>query len=137
MYIGEIAAKAGVSVQAVRFYERRGLMRKATRSPSGYRRYSKDDLEILKAIAQCQGLGFTLSETRRLLALFWVPDPKTGRPRYEANDTACLVDAAQIGQEKLAALDREIERLLQCREALASTLGRVRKTIKERQRKRA
>jgi MerR family copper efflux transcriptional regulator len=137
MYIGEIAAKAGVSVQAVRFYERRGLMRKAARSPVGYRRYGKDDLEILKAIAQCQSLGFTLAETRRLLALFWVPDPKTGRPRYEANDTACLVDAAEIGREKLATLDREIERLTRCRAALAATLTRVRKTIKQRQRERA
>jgi DNA-binding transcriptional MerR regulator len=137
MYIGEIAARAGVSVQAVRFYERRGLMRKAARSPSGYRRYNRDDLEILKTIAQCQSLGFTLAETRRLLVLFWVPDPRTGRPRHEVNDPACLADAAEIGREKLATLDREIERLQGCRTALASTLARVQKTIKQRQRKRA
>jgi|GEM_PF-4212195 len=56
MFIGEIAAQAGVSVQAVRLYERRGLMRRATRSAANYRHYEPIDLDILKTIAQCHRL---------------------------------------------------------------------------------
>ena len=62
MFIGEIAAEAGVTVQTVRFYERRGLMRRAARSAAGYRHYEPVDLDILKTIAQCQSFGFTLVE---------------------------------------------------------------------------
>jgi len=97
MFIGEIAAQAGVSVQAVRLYERRGLMRRATRSAANYRHYDPIDLDILKTIAQCQRFGFTLAEIREILSLFWVPDPKTGRPRHKPNETGCMVDACAIG----------------------------------------
>lgn len=47
MRIGEVAARAGLSVATVRLYERRGLMRRARRSEAGYRHYEPIDLDIL------------------------------------------------------------------------------------------
>lgn len=123
MFIGEIAAEAGVTVQTVRFYERRGLMRRAARSAAGYRHYDPVDLDILKTIAQCQGFGFTLTEIREILRLFWVPDPKTGRPRHKPNETQCMIDACDLGAKKLAALEAQIARMEQSRGALTTALG--------------
>ncbi len=132
MFIGEIAAEAGVSVQAVRFYERRGLMRRAARSASGYRHYDPVDLDILKTIAQCQDFGFTLTEIREILRLFWVPDPKTGRPCHKPNEAQCMVDACALGEKKLAALDAEIARMQQSRAALTTALAAMRARVEER-----
>jgi len=132
MFIGEIAAQAGVSVQAVRLYERRGLMRRATRSAANYRHYDPVDLDILKTIAQCQRFGFTLAEIRELLSLFWVPDPKTGRPRHKPNETECMVDACAIGARKLADLDRKIAEFQRARSELKQALGIMRGRVEER-----
>lgn len=69
MRIGEIAARAGVSVQAVRFYERKGLLVKPRRSENGYRSYEGEALERLRFIQRAQRLGFSLEEIQHLLAL--------------------------------------------------------------------
>lgn len=69
MRIGELAERAGVSVQAVRYYERKGLLRAADRTASGYREYTGPDLVRLSFIGRAKRLGFTLSEIRDLLDL--------------------------------------------------------------------
>lgn len=69
MRIGELATKAGVNVQSVRFYERRRILQEPVRSASGYRVYSKSDLDDICFIKQCQELGFTLKEIQPLLRL--------------------------------------------------------------------
>src|ERR1700760_4060942 len=61
MFIGELAARAGVSVQAVRLYEKRGLMRTAARTAAGYRVYEPLDVELLTTITRCKALGLTLA----------------------------------------------------------------------------
>ena len=62
MTIGELARSAGVHVETVRYYERRGLLEEPPRSPSGYRQYSPDDVWRLQFIARAKQLGFTLTE---------------------------------------------------------------------------
>jgi DNA-binding transcriptional MerR regulator len=69
MQIGEMAKKAGVSVQTVRFYEHRGLLSDPGRKASGYRIYSDRDLRRLLFIRQAKDLGFSLQEIRRILHL--------------------------------------------------------------------
>ncbi|MFY9844280.1 MAG: MerR family transcriptional regulator [Terriglobales bacterium] len=69
MTIGELAAKAAVNIQTVRFYERRGILPEPLRSGSGYRCYDKNDLEALCFIRRSQELGFTLQEISQLLPL--------------------------------------------------------------------
>jgi len=69
MRIGELAAKAAVNIQTVRFYERRGILQSPPRSSSGYRCYGPSDLETLRFIRRSQELGFTLDEISQLLPL--------------------------------------------------------------------
>ena len=69
MQIGIVAKKVGLSVDAIRFYERNALLRRAPRTEGGFRRYGQDDLETLGFIRRVQGLGFKLSEIRSLLNL--------------------------------------------------------------------
>ena len=69
MQIGAVAKKTGVSVDAIRFYERSALLRNAPRTAGGFRRYGESDLEALAFIRRAKALGFTLSEVRELLEL--------------------------------------------------------------------
>lgn len=69
MRIGELAARAEVNIQTVRFDEREGLLRAPIRTASGYRSYAESDLERLHFVRLCQGLGFTLREIQQLIHL--------------------------------------------------------------------
>jgi len=69
MQIGEVARRASLTVDAIRFYERRRLLPKASRSGGGFRLYTEDAVERLRFIQQMQGLGFSLTEVGELLNL--------------------------------------------------------------------
>jgi MerR family transcriptional regulator, copper efflux regulator len=69
MQIGTIAKKIGLSVDAIRFYERTYLLPRPPRTPGGFRKYGESDVETLGFIRRVQGLGFTLNEVRELLEL--------------------------------------------------------------------
>lgn len=69
MLIGAVAKKLGISIDAIRFYERSSLLPRAARTSGGYRRYFENDVETLKFIHRVKGLGFTLKEVRDLLNL--------------------------------------------------------------------
>ena len=69
MKIGELAQRADVGVDTVRYYEREGLLPKAQRLASGYRVYDQDDVRRLRFVRRAKALGFTLPEIRELLAL--------------------------------------------------------------------
>ena len=62
MRIGELSTRTGVSIDSVRYYERRGVLSKAPRTASGYRLFSEDDVTRLVFVRQLQDLGFTLDE---------------------------------------------------------------------------
>ena len=62
MRAGEAARRAGVSVETLRYYERRGLLPEPARMPGGHRRYDEDAIRFLRAIKDTQALGFTLAE---------------------------------------------------------------------------
>jgi MerR family mercuric resistance operon transcriptional regulator len=92
--IGKLADAAGVHVETIRYYERRGLLAQPPRSPSGYRLYSADDLWRLQVIARGKRLGFTLAEIADVLG---------------AGRSACDMRAA--AQAKLAAIEHKQEEL--------------------------
>lgn len=69
MQIGRLAEGGGVSVQTVRFYERRGLLPNPPRKESGYRVYGEVDLRRLLFIRQAKALGFSLEEIREILRM--------------------------------------------------------------------
>src|SRR5713226_489069 len=69
MQIGIVAKKVGLSVDAIRFYERNALLPRPGRTEGGFRQYGERDVETLAFIRRVQGLGFKLSEIRGLLNL--------------------------------------------------------------------
>ena len=69
MQIGIVAKKVGLSVDAIRFYERNALLSRPARTQGGFRQYGELDAETLAFIRRVQGLGFKLSEIRGLLSL--------------------------------------------------------------------
>ena len=76
--IGRLASAAGVGVETVRYYQRRGLLPVPTR-PGGVRRYGEADLNRLRFIRHAQQLGFSLEEAAGLLALDEMRDREAAR----------------------------------------------------------
>jgi redox-sensitive transcriptional activator SoxR len=67
MRVGEVAERAGVNVETLRYYERRGLLPAPDREPSGHRRYDDDSVRLVRAIKEAQAVGFTLGEIAEYL----------------------------------------------------------------------
>jgi len=76
--IGHLAKEAGVNLETVRYYERRGLLPKPPRSAAGYRLFPSDAARRLRFIRRAQELGFSLKEIRELL---WLRVSRTTRSR--------------------------------------------------------
>ena len=107
--IGEVARRSGVSVQAIRFYEREGLLPEPARRPSGYREYTGDAVRRLRFIRRAKDLGFSLREIRELLALRVEPGATCGTVQARVREKVARVEA------KIA----ELERIRDALEALA------------------
>lgn len=105
MKIGELANRAGVQVETVRFYERSGLMPPPSRRASGYREYDNHDVQRLRFVLRTKALGFSLLEIRDLLAL---------SAQADGGDAAVKASA----ETKLAEIDTRIARLTELRDAL-------------------
>jgi DNA-binding transcriptional MerR regulator len=69
VHIGKAAKLAGVSVDTIRFYQKLGLTKGASRSAGGYRLFDGDQIRDLKLVRHAQELGFSLNEVKELLAL--------------------------------------------------------------------
>jgi DNA-binding transcriptional MerR regulator len=107
--IGQVARRAGVGVQTVRYYERRGLLPPPTRRHSGQRIYGSDTIDLLRAVKTAQRLGFTLVEIEEILRL------SAGR----AGSSSPLQDRMR---EKVVEIDGRIADLYAIRERLAGAL---------------
>ena len=110
MKTGELAKRAGVGIDTVRFYEREGLLPRAARSASGYRLYGVGDLKRLRFIGRAKALGFTLPEIRELLAL----------SDHRGEDMAALKATAQ---EKLASVEARLAELERIRDGLRTLVA--------------
>jgi MerR family mercuric resistance operon transcriptional regulator len=113
MKIGELAKRAGVHIQTIRYYERRELLPDPERRPSGYREYGPETLDRLHFIKRAQELGFTLTEIRELLAL-----------RLDPNTPAAAVKAR--AEAKIADVDRKLHDLERIKHALVHLAGHCR-----------
>jgi DNA-binding transcriptional MerR regulator len=105
--IGRLADAAGVGVETVRYYERRGLLDPPARTPAGYRWYSAGDLERLRLLRRAKELGFTLAEIAELL---------------DAAESGSIEDVTRAVHQKLAAIDAQVA-------DLAATRCRLRQLI--------
>lgn len=99
MQIGQLARRAGVSIDAIRFYERERVLPRPARLPSGYRRYNDEDVTRLRFIRRAKALGFTLGEIRELLALSKPRSGDMSRLKLKTEAKLALVE------NKLAELD--------------------------------
>jgi DNA-binding transcriptional MerR regulator len=106
--IGEVAARSALGVEALRFYESRGLLEPVTRTEAGYRLYDEAVFERLDFIKKAQAIGFNLDEISRIIA-----DSRKGAPCAEVK---------RLAAEKLAALDRRLAELRRYRRELKETV---------------
>jgi DNA-binding transcriptional MerR regulator len=108
--VGEVAARAGVNVETLRYYERRGLLPQPEREPSGQRRYGEETVRLLRAIKEAQAVGFTLAEIAEYL--------RAARRSTPAPEALRIRMAAKIDQ-----IDSRIGELKRMREELARIVG--------------
>ncbi|WP_291986863.1 heavy metal-responsive transcriptional regulator [Luteitalea sp.] len=109
MQTGEVAARAGVNIQTLRYYERRGLLGRPPRTASGYRRYSEDAVRIVRFVKRAQELGFTLDEAEQLLRLRRVSSARQSSVRALA--TAKVADI-ESKMRQLAAMRAALQQML-------------------------
>ncbi len=105
MRIGEVAEIAGVSVQTLRYYERRGILDPPDRTISGYRNYPSGTVDRIRFIKRAQALGFSLTEIAEIVSL-----RVGGKNRRK-------VVLARI-EAKLRSIDLRMDALRRIREAL-------------------
>ena len=100
MKIGELASKAEVNIDTVRYYERQGLLPAPQRLRSGYRQYQPQDVSRLRFVRRAKALGFTLLEIRDLLEL------SAQRGKDMAGMKAAAMHKLNDVEEKLGELTR-------------------------------
>ncbi len=108
--IGEASKLSGVGVEALRFYERRGLLGRPSRTESNYRVYDESVLERLDFIRRAQAVGFTLDEIGEILA-------------ESADGRSPCRHVRELARRKLEELDRRLAELRRHRADLARTLA--------------
>jgi len=102
MTIGELARKAAVNVQTIRYYEREGLLANAHRWPdSGYRDFDEEALLRLRFIRSAKELGFTLREIRELLDMRILPGESCAEVRQMISAKLTDLDRRMIEMRRL------------------------------------
>ena len=120
MRTGELAARAGVNIQTVRFYERRGILPKPERTAGGYRVYSPEAVRLIRFIKRAQDLGFTLDEVEDLL-------------RLRNNRGASCAQVKSAGQAKMTAVEVKIAGLHAMKHALTVLLASCERNDRDRE----
>lgn len=108
--IGEIAERAQVNLQTIRYYEKRALVPKPPRTYSNYRMYPEDTVRRVRFIKHAQELGFTLEEIKELLSLRAAPK------------TRCA-DVRERAEAKVLDINSKIRTLKGMRKALTKLIG--------------
>lgn len=102
--IGRVAKLAGVNVETIRYYQRRGLLAEPDKPHMGYRRYPPDIMKHIRFIKRAQALGFTLEEITELLRL---------------EEARACTETRALAAHKMQLIDRKLKDLTSIRKALA------------------
>lgn len=105
--IGRLADEAGVNVETIRYYQRRGLMAEPDKPISGHRRYDSDAIKRVHFIKRAQGLGFTLDEIGSLL---------------ELDEARACAETRELAAHKLQVIEGKLADLKAMRKALIALL---------------
>ena len=108
--IGEVAKLSGIGIEALRLYERGGLLGRPGRTQSGYRVYDREVLERLDFIKRAQVLGFSLDEIKQIIA------------EKEAGESPCEA-VRDVVRTRLSELDQHMRDMRRYRNELAATLA--------------
>jgi DNA-binding transcriptional MerR regulator len=114
MLIGQLADRAGVTPQTIRYYESLGLLQAAERTAGGYRRYATRAIEELLFVRRAQALGFSLDHIKHILAL-----ARSGK--------APCSRVLEIAESQLAEVEERLVQLNQLRETLSEAIRRWKK----------
>ncbi len=98
--IGQVAKQAGLTVEAIRYYEQRGLIPEPHRLDSGYRVYPESILTRLHFINRCKDLGFSLQEISELLSIQINPENSSALVKEQVENKIVLV------KEKISELQK-------------------------------
>ena len=109
--IGELAERSGLSAHTLRYYEKEGLLKASHRSESGYRQYSKQDLQQALFIAQGREAGFSLEDISHLMAI-----------RLDKDHHTCQ-EVTEITQQKLDQVNKKITELMAIKDGLEKMLA--------------
>ena len=125
MRTGELAQRAGVNVETLRYYEREKLLPSPQRTQGGYRIYGERELETVRFIKRCQQLGFTLREIRELEQLHRsFPDSAAaGKPPI-----ARVKKFLELSEACLRGIEQKIEWLQTMRADLAHMAAELRRS---------
>ena len=107
--IGDVSKRSGIGIEALRFYEKSGLLEKPSRTMSGYRVYDADVLERLAFIKQSQALGFSLDEIKQI-----IEDARKGKSPCD--------EVREIVRHRLEELDERMREMRRYRKELSQTL---------------
>ena len=110
-FVGQLAKLAGVKSDTVRFYERNGLLPRATRNAAGYRIYDAAGVQQLRFVKKAQKFGFSLDEIRRILSL-------RGRGKETCRCVVAMAEAT------LSETETKLKELQTFRDALAANVRR-------------
>ena len=107
--IGEVSRLSGIGIEALRFYEKQGLLGRPARTESGYRLYGREVLERLDFIKRAQVLGFSLAEISRIIA------------HKQAGQSPCA-EVRGVVRARLAEIDERLRQMRRYRKELAAAL---------------
>lgn len=116
MQIGRVAKDIGLSIDAIRFYEKEGLLKPAGRSQGGFRLFGPGDVQTLRFIRNAQQLGFSLQEIRELLVL------------QDRGEHACVHVRELLGQ-KLVTVREKLAELQKLENSLKASLRKCSRAL--------
>ncbi len=105
--IGKLAKQAGVTIETIRYYQRRGLLEEPRKPAMGYRQYPQAAIARIRFIKRAQQTGFTLKEILELLAL----------------DSGHCKDVQELASEKLIQIDNQIKDLTHLKSVLSDLIN--------------
>ncbi|MCK3657349.1 heavy metal-responsive transcriptional regulator [Pasteurellaceae bacterium Pebbles2] len=105
MNINEVAKQTQLSAKSIRFYEEKGIITPPTRGANGYRQYNQQHIQELNLIHQAREVGFSLPESKELVALYHDPHRRSA-------------DVKQRTLSKIAEIDKQIQQLEKMKQQL-------------------
>ncbi len=93
LHTSEVARRVGVNLETIRYYERRGLLQRPPRTPTGYRAFGPEAVRRLRFVKRAQALGFSLKEIKSLLSLRAAPRARCADVRKRAETKIAEIDA--------------------------------------------